>query len=220
MPIIIENDSNTITLGENLHGAGRGHSNIACILIDGGIGIGIILDRKLVRGETCNTGEIGFLEVGNHIADINRLENLYHNQRYFGEILSEVNLFSVLEMKLHADPEFSEEKNTPLSLDYMLVLGDEGNKFVQEVLNEYAYLLAIVYMNLNSLINPNMIILSGQIIENSSYLQKKVKQIVQQSMVNYPFEPSPIVVGELGDLAGVKGAITLALQTIFESPAI
>ncbi len=41
-----------------------------------------------------------------------------------------------------------------------------------------------------------------------------------QSMINIPFEPSSIVVGELKDMAGVKGAITMALQTIFKPPVV
>jgi predicted NBD/HSP70 family sugar kinase len=220
VPIIIENDINTITLGELLHGAGRGHSNIACVLINGGIGVGIIIDSKLIRGETSNAGEIGFLEVGNHIADVSRLKNLYHNQKYFGEILSEVNLHTVLEMKLQLDPEMSGKDTAAYSLEELLALGDDGNKFIREVLDEYAYLLAIVYMNLNSLINPSQIILSGQIIENSIYLHNKIKQMIRQSMVNNPFEPSSVVVGELGSMAGVKGAISLALQTLFKLPKV
>ena len=38
VPIIVENDINTITLSESLIGAGRGHSNVVCVLIESGIG--------------------------------------------------------------------------------------------------------------------------------------------------------------------------------------
>lgn len=44
--------------------------------------------------------------------------------------------------------------------------------------------------------------------------------LIMQSMINIPFEPSSIVVGELKDMAGVKGAITMALQTIFKPPVV
>ncbi|MBL7094990.1 ROK family protein, partial [candidate division KSB1 bacterium] len=63
VPTILENDINTITLIESLLGAGQGYSNIACILIESGIGSGIILNGHLVRGETGNAGEIGYFDV-------------------------------------------------------------------------------------------------------------------------------------------------------------
>lgn len=221
VPTIIENDVNTITLSESLLGAGRGHSNFVCILIESGIGAGIFVNGQIVRGETGHSGEIGYLELGSYVANIGRLKYLYNNQRYFGEILSEVNLFDTLKMKLQSNSSYSNENLEQITLKDILALGDKGNSIVQEILNEYAYPLAIVCMNLISLINPGLIILSGRVIENSNYLFKKVIQLVNQSMINIPLEPlkaSSIVIGELRDMAGVKGAITTALQTIFEPP--
>lgn len=218
VPTILENDVNIIALGEALSGAGIGTSNLVCIWIGEGIGSGIMVDEHLVRGETGNAGEIGYLELGYYVTNVNRLKNLYSSQRYFGELLSEMNLFEALKMKLQWHPTQSAEHVEQKSLEAMLAEGDQGNLRVQEILDEYAFPLAIVCMNYIKTINPSLIILSGRVIENSNYLLEKVRQLVKQSMMNMPFQPSTIIVSKLGDQAGIKGAIALALQTIFEPP--
>jgi len=218
VPTIIENDVNVITLSESLLGAGQGHPNLVCIYLESGIGAGILLNGQIVRGQDSHAGEIGYLEIGNHINHINRLGNLYNNQRYFGELLSEINLFDTLKMKLQTDPKFHNEDLEKVTLVDVLHLSDNGNLLIQEVLNEYAYPLAVISMNLIKSLNPGLLILSGRIIENSNYLFRKVKQLIKQSMINIPLETSTIVVGELKDRAGVVGAIVMALKTIFELP--
>ncbi|HHE54412.1 MAG TPA: ROK family protein, partial [Caldithrix abyssi] len=82
----------------------------------------------------------------------------------------------------------------------------------------YAYLVALLCTNIIKTINPTLIILNGPVIENSKFLLNMIRQIVKQNMLNIPFEPSTIVAGELQEYAGIKGAIALALQTIFEPP--
>lgn len=216
VPTMLENDVNTITLGESLLGAGRGASNVVCIWIGDGIGSGIIVDGQLVRGETGCAGEVGYQEIGHSIANPNRLKHLYSNQRYFGEILSEENLFEILKIKLQWNSNKYDAESPLDSLEPLLLAGDKGNRVIQEILDEYGYILAILCMNLIKTLDPSLLILSGKVIENSYYLLEKTRQLIKQSMMNIPFQPGTIKVGELKDLAGVKGAITLALQTLFE----
>jgi len=213
---IVENDVNTITYGECLKGRGRGSSNLVCLWIGDGIGSGIIVDDQMVRGQNGNAGEIGYLELGHCVTNRERIRNLYTNQRFFGDILSEVNLADTLRMKLQWN---SDRSDFPYAtLDRMLAAGDDGNIHVQEILDEYAYLLSIVCMNFIKLLNPSLIIITGRVVEHSKYLMDKVRQLVKQSMINIPFQKTRIENGQLREMAGVNGAIELALNTIFEPP--
>jgi len=218
VPTILENDVNIIALGESLSGRWIGTPNMVCIWIGEGIGSGIIVDNHLVRGATGNAGEIGYLELGHYVTNVIRMKNLYTSQRYFGELLSEMNLFETLKIKLQRYQTQSAENDEPITFEAMLAQGDKGNLRVQEILDEYAFPLAIVCMNYIKTINPSLIILSGRVIENSNYLLEKVRQLVKQSMMNMPFQPSSIMVSQLKEEAGIKGAVALALQTIFEPP--
>lgn len=214
VPVIIENDVNAITLGESLIGAGKGWSNLVCIWIGEGIGAGIIMDGQLIRGATGNAGEIGYTELGFFVQNKGQIKNLYQEQQYFGEILSEVNLIEVLQSKAGLSLNGNSEK----SLEELLKFGDGGEGPIGEVLEEYSYLLAVLCMNFIKTVNPGLIILSGRVMEHSNFLLENIRDIVQKSMLNIPFQPSSLVPGKLKKEAGVKGAIALALQTIFEPP--
>jgi len=214
IPTIIENDVNTITLIESLLGAGRGYSNIICIMIESGIGSGIISNGQLVRGETGTAGEIGFFHVENCFNN----NNHDNNHQFLGELLSEVNLLNILKQSIQTDKSISKEELEHLTLKDLLILCDNGNEMIQKTLDEYANPLAMVCMNLIKTLNPGLLIICGFIIENSNYLFKNVVEIVNQGMKNIPFKQGKMVVGELGENAGVQGAIVLALQTIFEQP--
>src|SRR5260370_21698068 len=59
MPVEIENDANLGALAELTWGAGRECSNFVYIKVATGIGAGLVIDGKLLRGATGTAGEIG-----------------------------------------------------------------------------------------------------------------------------------------------------------------
>ena len=59
MPVRLENDTNLYALGEWLHGAGRGLSNLLVMTLGTGVGGGLILENKLWNGSFASSMEIG-----------------------------------------------------------------------------------------------------------------------------------------------------------------
>lgn len=59
LPAVLENDANLYALGEQSFGAGQGHADLACLTLGTGVGGGLILDGRLVRGPLGSAGEIG-----------------------------------------------------------------------------------------------------------------------------------------------------------------
>ncbi len=66
VPVFVNNDVNCFVLGEKHFGHGRNHKSIVGVAIGTGIGAGIILDNKLMSGENCGAGEIGYLPYKEH----------------------------------------------------------------------------------------------------------------------------------------------------------
>ncbi len=60
---LIENDANAAVVGETWFGAARGFQNVICITLGTGVGGGIILDGKLLRGIDGSAGEIGHISI-------------------------------------------------------------------------------------------------------------------------------------------------------------
>ena len=59
----LDNDVRCAALGELNFGAGKGCENLICITIGTGIGSGIVLNGKLVRGASNAAGEIGHIKL-------------------------------------------------------------------------------------------------------------------------------------------------------------
>ena len=59
VPAYVDNDVNTLTLTEQLFGAGKGVGNFLTITTGRGVGLGIVLNGQLFRGLHGSAGEIG-----------------------------------------------------------------------------------------------------------------------------------------------------------------
>src|SRR5256714_3994825 len=49
-PVVVENDARMYALGEWRHGAGRGCDNMVCLTLGTGVGSGVIIGGRLLRG--------------------------------------------------------------------------------------------------------------------------------------------------------------------------
>ncbi|MEG0145171.1 MAG: ROK family protein [Clostridia bacterium] len=63
LPTFLENDANACALAEWRWGAGRGVNNLAFLTFGTGLGAGLILNGRLVRGACGNAGEVGHLRL-------------------------------------------------------------------------------------------------------------------------------------------------------------
>jgi glucokinase len=62
-PVALENDANAAALAEFRFGAGRGASDVVFLTMSTGVGGGLVLGGRLVRGVASSAGEIGHLPV-------------------------------------------------------------------------------------------------------------------------------------------------------------
>ena len=63
IPTKLDNDVRCAALGELNFGAGKGCENLICITVGTGIGSGIVLNGKLIRGASNAAGEIGHIKM-------------------------------------------------------------------------------------------------------------------------------------------------------------
>ena len=63
LPIFIDNDAKALTLGEGWIGAARGERNFMGMVVSTGVGGGLVVDGRLLDGESTNAGHIGHVIV-------------------------------------------------------------------------------------------------------------------------------------------------------------
>ena len=59
VPCSVNNDANCFALGEALYGVGKGHKTVAGIILGTGLGLGVVIDKKIHAGHSSAAGEIG-----------------------------------------------------------------------------------------------------------------------------------------------------------------
>ena len=67
IPVVVENDVNLAAFGEAMGGHGNAVATLAFVSFGTGVGMGLVIDGKLVRGVEGRAGEIGFLPAGTHV---------------------------------------------------------------------------------------------------------------------------------------------------------
>ena len=63
LPVVVENDANAAAWGEFRFGVAAGYSSVVVVTVGTGIGGGIIVDGRLLRGSGGFAGEIGHINV-------------------------------------------------------------------------------------------------------------------------------------------------------------
>src|SRR5262249_40686659 len=60
VPVFVEHNIRALTFAEMLRGAGRGHDNFLCLSVRSGVGLGIVIGRRLYGGTDSMAGEVGY----------------------------------------------------------------------------------------------------------------------------------------------------------------
>ncbi|GAA0360489.1 ROK family protein [Microbispora corallina] len=63
LPVLVDNDVNTLAVAERLYGRGRSHRDFLVVTIGRGVGLAIVVDGGLLRGAHGGAGEFGHLPV-------------------------------------------------------------------------------------------------------------------------------------------------------------
>ena len=200
-PIFVENDVNLAALGEYGFGIGIGVSNLVCLYIGIGIGAGILIEGKLYRGHNQAAGEVGYFPPG--IDWLGRAYEEYGALEYFasgGSIVTRAR-------------EYLQKNNlslasTIMSAEDVFDLAREGTEWAQEIISEAVDYLSMMIAGVCSLLDPEMIILSGWVLRSADLL---IEPIMKRLKGVVPYVPR-IVASSLGQRAGVMGAIVLVLD--------
>lgn len=214
-PTYIENDVKAMTIGECVYGRGRGIKNLVCLYIGDGIGSGIVVDGKLIRGVSGSAGEIGYNEVGFFIRSKKNFPVLFNNQRDFGDIISESSIVSMVKKAID-DGYRTGLKKDAISIENIIKAVEQNDELANEVFRELGTLIGMVCINLINTINPEMIVLCGRLVDKNPVLVKLVKDMVGKDILRLPAEIVQICTSSLKDDGVVYGLLGLVLNDWFD----
>jgi glucokinase len=205
----VENDANAAAIGELIFGAGVGLKNFIMITLGTGVGGGIIINRKIYRGETGAAGELGHIIInanGNacNCGGIGCVET-YVGSNYLIERVSkelqghpESKIFEILDKSL--------EQLSPKIINEAALAGDE---FASLVILDIGKHLGYALTSVVNILDIGTIIIGGGVAGFGKILFNEVEKTVKERVLASHRESIKILPAKLKNEAGIKGASAL-----------
>jgi glucokinase len=219
VPVFLDNDANAAALGEHERGAGRGLQDMVYMTISTGIGGGIIVGGKLVRGVAGAAGEVGHLSVLPNGPEcgcgaLGCLETLCSGTaiaRRARKRIAADGASSSLISSMVKDP-------SEVTAETVAHAAQRGDRLAREVWDETIYYLSIGVASIISVLAPEAIIIGGGVSSSGEQLLGPLRPQVAERVRMLPVEKIRIVRAALGEDSGLHGALALGRRVWSQEP--
>ncbi len=207
IPTRVDNDVRCAALGELNYGAGIGCENLICITVGTGIGSGLIINGKLVRGASNAAGEIGHIKLDMHggplcgCGDRGCLEAFASGPSIVAMAEEYIKGGKSTKYRELANPDI-----TPYIVSEAAKQGDPVAKRIFTIVGEY---IGIGLASVVNLLNPEKIIIGGGVAAAGDLLLNPIKENLIKRAMPIAGSAVEIVPAQLGNSAGVIGASLL-----------
>jgi glucokinase len=205
MPVVLENDANSATVGESWKGAAKDVRSFIMVTLGTGVGGGIMINGELLRGPDGTAGEVGHIAVepDGHPCGCgsNGCVEQYASATAISRIASE--LIPVYpESVLHPDLDI-----TPLDV---YNAGLKGDALSLEVFRRVGRYLGIALGGLVNVLNPEAIVIGGGAAAGWDLFIESLRREIDYRAFQQPAERVRLRRSQLADDAGLVGIAKLA----------
>jgi glucokinase len=195
MALSIDSDRAACVLGEAWRGAARGCENVAFVTVGTGIGVGLLVDGRVLRGHADIAGAIGWLAVRQpYLAGYRDCGCLEHHASGPG----------LLKMA-------RERGSKAATTNHLFDSYDAGDSIATTVLDDAVALWGMMAANLVSLLNPQMIVFGGGVFGPAARFLDRIREEAARWAQPISMGQVRFVTSALGGDAPLYGAANLVL---------
>lgn len=169
LEVSFENDANCAALAELWKGNAKGCESALVVVVGTGIGGALIVHDHLVRGFNNYAGEFGFM--------------LLNDEENFGQLATAVGMAE----------RYNSHNKEMKSIDAIEVFkrADQGDLIAQEKVDDFFYYLSIGLYNLNTIFNPEKILIGGGVSQLEGFIEKIETQTdkLAERIYTNPYRP-------------------------------
>lgn len=212
LPVSIENDANAAALAELWFGRPeiREVRDFILVLVEEGVGTGIVFDGQIYRGEGGAAGEFGHMTIGRG-APVACASGSYDCWEAFASERSALARYAKLGGTSNGSSSISFETLIDLAL-----ANDEASV---EALKETAHYLGIGIANLIRGLAPEAVIVGGPVVRAWPIIADHLRATIEASTCQ-GLPSTPVIASTLGTEPTLRGAISLVLAGKFASAAV
>ena len=217
LPTFLDNDANAAALAEKWFGAGRELDNFVFLLVDEGVGGGLVIDGDIYRGEHDVAGEIGHTSIdfdgircdcGNTgCLEIYAEPSVAVN--YARQALLAGQVSQLCEWV--TDPE-------DLKFDHIIQAYHKQDELAVAAIDKILSPLAVGVVNAINTFDPQAVIIGGRLSQLGESLLDRLAPMVAERAMSHGEMTVRFLISNLGYEAPTIGAFSLVLRELFQNP--
>ena len=213
LPVFVDNDANAAMLAEHRFGAARGHDHALLLTLGTGIGGGIVVDGKLVRGALGAAGELGHMVID---LDGPRCQGNCPSRGCLEALASGTALGRDALAAAREHPESGLGRalaaGRPVGGALCTELAHDGDPVAVEVIRGIGRFLGVGLASLANIFNPSVVVVGGGVIAAGELLLAPAREELVARALSPSRETAQVVPARFGAESGMLGAATLALD--------
>lgn len=213
--VIVDNDVNVMAIGESCAGAGKNIDNFIFVKISTGIGAGILCQGEIYRGHDGAAGDVGHICVDYngptcHCGNVGCLEAMAA-----GPAIAARGIEAAQNNQSEKLAQAFTDNNGTLTAELVGDAAKAGDAAANEIVKSSGRMIGGMLASLVNFFNPQLIIIGGSVSHIGIRLLSAIRQAVLRRSTALSTRHLHIEFSQLGNDAGVIGAIWLSLEHVF-----
>lgn len=200
LPVVIENDANALAYGEFRRGAGVAVNSLVALLLDNGMGAGIITNGTLHRGRHSEAGEIGYL-----LMERSSLRRSYTDS---GDLEDRVGSLALTRSAIARG--LSVPGGTLITAHDVIAMADDGNPIAAEMSEEILDMVSMALAAMSVILDPEAIVVGSGISSEMSRIIPQLQKRLDGRIIRVP----RLLASALGDDGVLLGVAELAMNEV------
>ena len=215
IPVVIENDARVMALAESQFGLAQNISNVLCLNVNWGLGLGIIVNDKLYNGNDGLAGEFGHIQVEKDglLCDcgmIGCLETVASGNALHRLAIEGLRKKVPTRLEKIIGNDFSK-----LDIQTIIETANQGDQFATSLLSDVGYNLGRGISYLLHIFNPEKIIIGGVVSLAGKYILDPVNYSLNQYSMAQIRNKTDVQVSKLGKKSVILGAYAVFIRALF-----
>lgn len=212
--VFIDNENRMRGYGEKWFGLATNTNNFITIYAEEGLGAGVFIEGKAVRGPGFFAGEIGHMKL-----DMNGPDCICGNNGCFESL---VNIARIRQLfNKHTDlEEFKDsmffknyrDNNLEITIKELFSYFYQGDNLAKQIVDEISYWFGVGIAAVSSVIDPELVIIHGQYTSGGDYFRKKIIDHAKKEFLPNILRNVNIKYSKIGRKAGLIGSVSIVLE--------